>query len=485
MSRISYLEKKASSQTCPICQEANAAYFISVEANDAVTGVNRIENNALKCDCCESVFWEQDKVVGYLSANDAENDIYLRHYCLIGAGFDLGVQILSRLKLGDGSSLLEVGCGFGYNVHFWSKYLKRSAVGLELADYGSKGQEIFDIDIRKIYLTETESPYGKFDIVLSTEVIEHVKDPRKFIRALKKNLDDHGVLILTTPAADFLVDGVDQSLSLAVLSPGFHEFVLSQKAFELVLQEEGFSDVVVERHHERLIAFAVLNGSVNNLVGDAVSRDSYIDYLRFIVEGATGIAREGALYRLFKELINGGQWQEAEITLGRIISEIDERYKIKMSGLFYADYQEYKNFTAQDFIYKVPPYLGPLCYYMGILFSRDSRYLHRKLNLFALACSLMEASIATAPELAQESESLIGTARLHHRLALLDVLRNTDAQAIGSASNQDGSFATEKDIARYVQHKIDCGFDIKTRASPIYVRWCRFLEERLKGDRRR
>jgi len=40
---------------------------------------------------------------------------------------------------------------------------------------------------------------GKFDLVTSMEVIEHVADPQEFVQAISKRLAPSGLLILSTP----------------------------------------------------------------------------------------------------------------------------------------------------------------------------------------------------------------------------------------------------------------------------------------------
>jgi len=48
-------------------------------------------------------------------------------------------------------------------------------------------------------ITNTQLPEDKYDIILCTEVIEHIGDLRKTLLGLKKLLAPNGILILTTP----------------------------------------------------------------------------------------------------------------------------------------------------------------------------------------------------------------------------------------------------------------------------------------------
>lgn len=75
-------------------------------------------------------------------------------------------------------SVLDVGCGFGYAVDYFNKYLKLDAVGIE----GS--QKVADVAITdKIKVHDfTKSPLileGCYDLVWSSEFVEHVD--RKYV----------------------------------------------------------------------------------------------------------------------------------------------------------------------------------------------------------------------------------------------------------------------------------------------------------------
>ena len=66
---------------------------------------------------------------------------------------------------------------------------------IEVAKAHAQGQGLA-IDYRAIGVEAVE---GKFDLVTSMEVVEHVADPQDFINELSGRLADGGLMILSTP----------------------------------------------------------------------------------------------------------------------------------------------------------------------------------------------------------------------------------------------------------------------------------------------
>jgi 2-polyprenyl-3-methyl-5-hydroxy-6-metoxy-1,4-benzoquinol methylase len=64
----------------------------------------------------------------------------------------------------------------------------------------------------------------RFDVVYASEVIEHVPDPAAFAALLAARVADDGVLVLTTPSADYIEPGTAFAHTTAALAPGFHGF---------------------------------------------------------------------------------------------------------------------------------------------------------------------------------------------------------------------------------------------------------------------
>ena len=101
----------------------------------------------------------------------------------------------------EGKTALDVGCGAGLLaeplVRLGAKVTAVDAAPelIDVAKHHAEGQGLA-IDYRA---TGVEAVTGKFDLVTSMEVIEHVADPQSFIDSLAARLASGGLLILSTP----------------------------------------------------------------------------------------------------------------------------------------------------------------------------------------------------------------------------------------------------------------------------------------------
>src|SRR5664279_2095961 len=141
----------------------------------------------------------------------------------------------------------------------------------------------------------------RFDVVYASEVIEHVPDPNAFVALLARYVADDGVLVLTTPACEFIVPAEHSPTLYAALAPGFHGFLLSGKAFADAARRCGFAHVDVRRFNERQVLWASRRPlAVDPASGSLFS--GYLDYLdghvaRF--DGASPVW-QGLAYRRIK-----------------------------------------------------------------------------------------------------------------------------------------------------------------------------------------
>jgi 2-polyprenyl-6-hydroxyphenyl methylase/3-demethylubiquinone-9 3-methyltransferase len=100
-----------------------------------------------------------------------------------------------------GKTALDVGCGAGLLAEPLSRMgaavtaVDAAPELIEVAKVHAEGQGL-SIDYRAVGVEEVQ---GKFDLVTSMEVIEHVADPQAFIDSLAARLADGGLMILSTP----------------------------------------------------------------------------------------------------------------------------------------------------------------------------------------------------------------------------------------------------------------------------------------------
>jgi len=134
------------------------------------------------------------------------------------------------LKIRD-PKILEVGSGLGYLTYAF-RTAGFNITGLEISKTAVKiakekyGDFYISGDLFK-YSKENE---GVYDIVLLTEVIEHVEDITSFISALSKLIKPDGQLIITTPNKYFYPDDTIWVSDL----PPVHLWWLSEKSVKCI-----------------------------------------------------------------------------------------------------------------------------------------------------------------------------------------------------------------------------------------------------------
>ncbi len=122
-----------------------------------------------------------------------------------------------------------------------------SPTGIELARKTHPNINFFLADGQSLY-AEFLDTVGPVDVVISTEVIEHVYDPRGFLRNCFALLKPGGTIVLTTPYHGYLKNlllaatgKMDQHFT--VLWDHGHIKFWSRKTIEEVLKETGFTNI--------------------------------------------------------------------------------------------------------------------------------------------------------------------------------------------------------------------------------------------------
>lgn len=106
------------------------------------------------------------------------------------------------LKFCNGKNVLEIGCGSGYGSEY-------------LAESGTKKITAYDVDPKAINFAIRNSSHNnitfaegnaetlrlrdKYDVILSFEVLEHLRHPHKLLELARNGLRKGGIFILSTP----------------------------------------------------------------------------------------------------------------------------------------------------------------------------------------------------------------------------------------------------------------------------------------------
>lgn len=398
---------------CPACGGRHARRVLTLDQPGA-----EFDGAVLsRCAACASCFYEN--AAAFMVDHYAEDSggVALAHYLQLGAGIDFMLRPVLAVPLPDQASFLEVGCGVGFCVDYWARIRGGPALGLERAHYGRAGARLLGAPIREAYLGEDPELDGRrFDLVYSSEVIEHVPDPAGFIALLRGAVAPDGLLALTTPSAAYIRSENPASLVLAALAPGYHYFLLSREALETLLKQAGFRHVTVIEVNERLIAWA----SDRRFAAPDLDRfrpQDYFRYLRRLGDSPHRDLRTGAQYRLFKELVNRGDYREADGVFAALTASAREHYGLELTDPPGSRALQHTDLGAHMQAY--PAWLGCALYYAGMLAANYHADTRQRLRYFEAATRILRHEIRLGPMFAQEADSLLQTADFHYRQALL------------------------------------------------------------------
>jgi SAM-dependent methyltransferase len=282
-----------------------------------------------------------------------EPEAYLKFYLEIGAGIDQLIRHLFALPLRRGDRYLEVGCGFGFALDFGRHTFGLDVLGIDPSPFAAAGHKALGLPMISGYLTsETKLPVNSFDIVVASEVIEHIFEPLEFVRVIRDRLGPDGVFILTTPNGLKAVPETPSAALNALLSVGWHYILYSPKALDRLLREAGFRHAEVAVRGHTLIA-AATDGSTRVDLNAEVDRRLLRAYLDERRKTTTDPAlAHGMGYRLLMDLTNDAQYERALEVYGDLHRLFLAEYAIDIdtphsSWLRHAAKESFRSFAAR------------------------------------------------------------------------------------------------------------------------------------------
>jgi 2-polyprenyl-3-methyl-5-hydroxy-6-metoxy-1,4-benzoquinol methylase len=157
--------------------------------------------------------------------------------------------VLSR-SVPKGSRLFDLGCGNGHVA----SCLERAGYTITGIDASSEGIEIarkaypqIRLEMGSVY-EDLAKRFGLFDAVVSLEVVEHLYDPRRFVKTAYDLLSPGGVVVISTPYHGYLknlllaLTGRWDAHFTALWDHGHIKF-WSVRTLSALLAEVGFHDL--------------------------------------------------------------------------------------------------------------------------------------------------------------------------------------------------------------------------------------------------
>lgn len=145
---------------------------------------------------------DQRKIASLESKGDSSD--YIRSFIL---------RELSRLSLSP-KKIIDIGCGKGDLLEeILHLFPTAELFASDITNFGLNPKfQFIELDLNLKF----SNKLGGFDLITSIEVIEHLENPRHFIRELSTLLNPHGVIVLSTPN----IESITSLLSL--IFKGYH-----------------------------------------------------------------------------------------------------------------------------------------------------------------------------------------------------------------------------------------------------------------------
>ena len=134
--------------------------------------------------------------------------------------------------------LLDVGAANGYFVEM-ATASGFEAMGIEISSQAVEWAQKLGRHIEKSTL-ESLNPGYEFEVLTALDVLEHIDNPKKFLKSAREKLVDNGYLVLNVPNSGSLSAKISGRRWHAIVPPE-HWFFFNRKSIKKLLESEGFS----------------------------------------------------------------------------------------------------------------------------------------------------------------------------------------------------------------------------------------------------
>lgn len=147
-----------------------------------------------------------------------------------------------------GGLMLDVGCGNG-QMMYWAKKRGIDSKGVELNKRTADRAKDYGFEVHNGLLEDAPFQKNSFDFIFLGEIIEHITNPKQFIKSCSDFLNQNGLIGITTPNIDcfwskttflyYKIFGIPWSS----VTPPYHLFQFNPKNLDKTMKTLGFAFV--------------------------------------------------------------------------------------------------------------------------------------------------------------------------------------------------------------------------------------------------
>ena len=245
---------------CPACNEYVQPLTPII---DTINTVNR-----LKCLDCGAIFFEYD--MQEASQYDADyNAHFVRYGDIKKAIYYSRLLETTALIFPEEPEILEIGPGSGLiMLELTGRGLRIEGVEKDRST-ADRLQKDHGLPVRCGGL-ECLTNEKKWDIIFSSHVIEHWTSPKDFLKHCTAHIEDHGIIIINTPCADYAKGNPANWHHCKTRQQFEHCCLLTKKALTLCAQECSL-EILNYMQHDKYESMDMWLTPKNKLFGGVVS----------------------------------------------------------------------------------------------------------------------------------------------------------------------------------------------------------------------
>jgi SAM-dependent methyltransferase len=214
----------------------------------------------MKCTNCSLVSIDpipsMDDLIYYYDTKNEKNLNYDTNQYELKKFVDFSFRdlILDTISISKNAEIIDIGCYCGLLLDAFKEKGYKNLNGIEMQDQAykvarAKHNKIFKTTLEDF--SKKKQFRGKFDLVIASGLIEHLRNPNNLVKVAANLLKDDGILVIQTPFADSFLAKILGRFWPPYSAPE-HIHYFSRKSMGLLLGNNNFELLRCFRHFKKL-----------------------------------------------------------------------------------------------------------------------------------------------------------------------------------------------------------------------------------------